>query len=437
MRRLRSLPTLRVACLVTAGMLTLTLAACGGGGSADEASGSAASPTPTARDLVFGFPVEFRNAEASSPEADRVMDVLDILDGGSRNLSSCPLGDEAMLRRALPSNWPGPGDPENAVTPGDSFGDDSDTGQCVTTGLSTFYHRVPAGSEEDVVISALTRPGWAVTEPVDFYGGRSFTYCYENGQTGDPACGGAWFADNLAVYGTLHGPDGTAELAADWLASTLPLMLGPEVDEPTDPLASDMLAELGATYDTEDEDGYTALIRLRGTLSPFKKNVTNSLPGEFAAVSELMLTATASNTTDGRTTPLANMSIVAMYPSDSSACEDGRVYKAGTDGEGEQFCTVFIGVMGATELAPGETADLDTAAGLMVGDNEVRVEELAEDSDALATLNRPIGLYARVGDERISAQATVTSTSGCEAGSDTVATAWYIPLSGWADPICS
>lgn len=421
--------------LIGALVMVVTLAGCGDGGDGPSTAPEAQSSAPAARELDLAPAVAFGAPSAPAPEQARVDEVLAALDsadldGGTADLAECPLGDDITLFSSLPRDWSDPDPVTGRVDPYNSFEDDGPGGVCSAGYAMLFFERTPPSMSEEDVMSGLTQPGWVVSEPVDHFGGRAYTYCYENATTGNPACGATWFDDELAVSGTLHGPDSTAEVAAAWFSHAVPAMLGPSLDSPTDALPAGTAARFGATFDVEDEDGYTASIAVQGTLSPFTEEVADSLPGEFAAVTSATVGGTATNTTAGRNAPVPAIGLVALYARDSAACRLNGVSKSGDSWQDTSFCAIGIGSLQEVELAPDGAGDLGG------GEVPISVGGLAEGSDALAQLNAPVAVYARFGSDPIyTARANVTSASGCEA-SGAAHTMWYVPMDGWPDPIC-
>lgn len=209
---------------------------------------------------------------------------------------------------------------------------------------------------------------------------------------------------------------------------------GQEVD-PVTAMAEGLPASFSTTFDIENSDGYTADIELSGSLFPFTSEPADSLPGEFEAVSSASFQATATNTTNGRNTPVTDVQLVALYAGRSAACTGyNGVSKAGDSWQATSFCAIALGGTQETELMPDEAATLERY------DTEDTVSRsgLKEDSDALAELNSPLAFYVRFGgNSMFTARTDVQSSRGCQSSGDANAM-WYVPMdNGWPDPICS
>ena len=264
--------TARVATVVAGMAVVAALAGCSDD-SSESGSQRAGEDRSAPRERTFNQSVTWKKVDGL-PDPERVEAARSavseaVMDGGTAELGSCPLGEPEELFAGLPAAWSSGS--ELRVTADDFSTVDLEVPsfECRFQGrnrleFAAFDESTDLSDEEqrNRVMDNMNPDGSVVfSEPSPLFAGSAFTRCYTNQTTGEPACTVTWLYGNVAVSGTIFGEGATDQIAADWFALMLPVVLGD-----ADPGSVDDSA-LGEAYSIhyEDEDGYqlTADLRVR------------------------------------------------------------------------------------------------------------------------------------------------------------------------------
>lgn len=387
-------------------LLAVSLTGCGEEPSASEADAPAASESPP----EYAAPVAFDGAAGGSgPSSERIEEVVAALEsadtsGGTADLEECPLGTPEAVLSGVPSGWL---DRELSAT-ADSYGslEGADvSGTCSTANARVFIEPMPEGLSETEVITGLSpSDDEGVTQPVDFFSGRAFTYCYTNVNRDAPACGAAWFNDRITVRGTLFSPgdDGenaTAEAAAAWLSRALPATLGDEeVAATVNPF------DIEGALSLSDAEGYTLDAEYSFTATEFTADPIDSPPGFTELVQTTNGTVSITNTTPERNLDMGLNGVlakpVALYEEQGPVCQMLSEIQGGGYVSGGGFCFLLLGEAVNWQYAEepvlevGESQTRTTDDPPVDGVSETRIADVPEEqAEALAAaLDEPAGM---------------------------------------------
>ncbi|GAB3776277.1 hypothetical protein FB382_000064 [Nocardioides ginsengisegetis] len=391
----------RTATRVAAGLLVAaTFTSCGN----DEGDTTETDASSSQTHLTLAAPVSFEADPDAQPSPGRVAEILDTLtsadisEGSVEYLEGCPLGTSGTLFSALPPDWEPPAaDLSGSIGASSSF-DHGPAGKCGSDAHLLFFEPVDSSLSEEERLAGAPDREWS-SEPVDFFGGRAYTYCF--GADATPPCGAAWFNDVLQVGGTLDLKDqrSTPEVAAAWLSAALPIMLGDE--------ASAAPFNIAGHLPLIDTEGYTLDASYDFTASDFAADPVNSPPGYTELVQPVQGSLTVTNTTPGRSVEVGMSLVVqplAAYARKSQVCRSlGEIEPKGFVLAGD-YCLVSIGVpiSWGYALVEDQTLDPDAVVTLTSDDlsamaddpGQTRLAGVSEgDADALAgELAKPAGI---------------------------------------------
>lgn len=172
------------------------------------------------------------------------------------------------------------------------------------------------------------------------------------------------------------------------------------VPKPTPATVNRPNASFDSTIPLADAAGYTVDIKLNFSLAEtWDKSIVNDKPGQATATMKVPFSATATNTTPGRTAPgVMGVMVKGLYPVGSRPCEvdpyEARFEERTKD---EQFCIVTLAVAShPPTLAPGGSGRLqppfnDKTNGVLTM-NAVPEESFAEITKAMSN---PVGLFVQ------------------------------------------
>lgn len=205
------------------------------------------------------------------------------------------------------------------------------------------------------------------------------------------------------------------------------------VQDPTKMLGQGLAANFTATVNITDTQGYTARVTVHGSVQPWTKDVTDAPPGQMNALSSASVGGTVANTTAQRNTKTTAVSVVALYPEGSPACNNmgGGVSTKNADWSASSYCGISLGAVGEAALAPGDTQDFPAQS------QDLKLGAFAEASDALAQLNTPASIYLYFGgDGPYLTNASWHADQGCLSQTQSWGGQWFVPMAGWPDVIC-
>lgn len=246
----------------------------------------------------------------------------------------------------------------------------------------------------------------------------------------------SWGWDETVVPAHTQGANGRIEmfLYADSVAAILAATTsGDGPIDPTQALAQGVGASFATTVNITDlSQGYTARVELTGQLQPWTSDVTNAAPGKFDAFGSSTVRGTQTNTTAARNTRTTGISVIAVYPLGSAACNGfNGVSVVGDDWSDSSYCAIVLGGVGAADLSPDGAQNFPAVT---------KVHELGsfdEGSAALSQLNAPVSVYAMFGGKGNGfTGVNWDGDKGCHVQSDLASGQWVVAMDGWPEVLC-
>ncbi|MGO2141735.1 MAG: hypothetical protein ACTH30_15155 [Leucobacter sp.] len=203
---------------------------------------------------------------------------------------------------------------------------------------------------------------------------------------------------------------------------------------PHQKMSSGLATSFAMEFPIADEQGYTASVSLSGKVQPFTSDITNSPPGEFAAVAEGDFDGTVTNTTEGRRAQTPTVNVWLVYPAESSPCGENN-WVSRYQSNDRAHCAIALGSISSGTAEPDGLISRDRSG------VSLHIQGLEENSDDLLQANSPVGAYAVVENKRsVGPNGTWRPESGClvdyRSGIATILTEWAVPLPGWPNPLC-